>query len=112
METQRQQKVGRLLQKELGEMLQREGGQLSGGKMVTVTVVRVSSDLSVARVYLSFFPADADNAALEAIKVHARELRYELGKRIGKQLRLNPELAFFGDDSADYSANIDRLLNS
>src|SRR5665647_53184 len=98
METQRQQKVGRLLQKELGEMLQREGTQFAGGKMVTVTVVRVSTDLSVARVYLSFFPADTNNESLELIRTHARELRYDLGKRIGKQLRLNPELAFFGDD--------------
>jgi len=93
-------------------MLQREGTQLAGGKMVTVTVVRVSTDLSVARVYLSFFPADVNEEALKLIRAAARELRYDLGKRIGKQLRLNPELAFFGDDSADYSANIDRLLNS
>jgi ribosome-binding factor A len=112
METQRQQKVSRLLQKELGEMFQREGSALSNGKMVTVTVVRISPDLSVARVYLSIFPSDADSAALNLIREHARELRFELGKRVGKQLRIVPELAFFGDDSADYAENISRLLKS
>ncbi len=112
METQRQQKVSRLLQKELGEIFQREGSSLSNGKMVTVTVVRISPDLSVARVYLSIFPSDTDSAALNLIREHAREIRFELGKRVGKQLRIVPELAFFGDDSADYAENIDRLLKS
>jgi ribosome-binding factor A len=112
METQRQQKVSRLLQKELGEIFQREGSSLSNGKMVTVTVVRISPDLSVARVYLSIFPSDTDSVALNLIREHAREIRFELGKRVGKQLRIVPELAFFGDDSADYAENIDRLLKS
>ena len=111
MTTTRQNKVSRLLQKELGEYLQRTGAELTGGKMVTVTVVRISPDLGVARVYLSIFPGDGAEEALKSISNKAGLFRSEMGKRLRNQLRHIPEFAFFLDDSLDYIDRIDNLLN-
>ena len=110
MTTTRQNKVSRLLQKELGEYLQRTGSGLTGGKMVTVTVVRISPDLGVARVYLSIFPGDGAEDALQAISEKTGLFRREMGIRLGNQLRHIPELTFFLDDSLDYIDRIDNLL--
>jgi ribosome-binding factor A len=112
MESTRQQKVSRLIQKELGEIFQQKGTSISEGKMVTVTVVRMSPDLSVAKVYLSFFPPQQKSESLDLVRKHVREIRFELGERVGKQLRVVPELALFTDDSAEYAANIDRILKT
>lgn len=110
MEGTRLQKVGRLLQKELGEIFQREGAARFPGKMLTVTQVRVSPDLSVAKVYVSIFPsADADKT-IEHIRENSKFLRGELGKKVRHQLRVIPELTFFIDDSLDYIEKIDQLL--
>lgn len=111
MEGTRLQKVARLIQKDLGEILQREGQSMFAGKMITVTQVRVSPDLALAKVYLSIFPSAGGEQTLEGIKNHARYFRGELGKRVRYQMRVVPELAFFIDDSLDYIENIDRLLN-
>ena len=111
MTTTRQNKVSRLLQKELGAYLQKTGAELTGGKMVTVTVVRISPDLGVARVYLSIFPGDGAEEALESISKKAGLFRSEMGKRLRNQLRHIPEFAFFLDDSLDYIDRIDNLLN-
>lgn len=104
------QKVGRLIQKELGEILQREGASIVPGKMLTVTQVRVSPDLSIARVYISIFPSNDSDKSIELIKNHTKFLRGELGKRVRHQLRVIPELSFFIDDSLDYIERIDNLL--
>ena len=111
MTTTRQNKVSRLLQKELGEYLQRTGSGLTGGKMVTVTVVRISPDLGVAKVYLSIFPGDGAEEALKTISDKAGLFRKEMGLRLRNQLRHIPELAFFLDDSLDYIDRIENLLN-
>jgi ribosome-binding factor A len=111
MTTTRQNKVSRLLQKELGEYLQRTGAGLTGGKMVTVTVVRISPDLGVAKVYLSIFPGDGAQEALQSISDKAGLFRKEMGKRLRNQLRHIPEFTFFLDDSLDYVDRIDNLLN-
>lgn len=111
MDGTRLQKVGRLVQKDLGEIFQREGAALFPGKMITVTSVRVSPDLGLAKVYVSIFPTLGTEATLELIRHQAKTLRLELGKRVRHQLRIIPELAFFVDDSLDYIENIDRLLN-
>ncbi len=111
MDSTRQNKVARLLQKELSQIFQRLGNEL-GGKLFTVTVVRISPDLSVARVYLSIFPKNKDEDPLEAVNGHNSHIRYELGRKVRNQLRIVPELSFFIDDSLDYIDNIDNLLKN
>lgn len=78
--------------------------------MISVSVVRVSPDLSVARVYLSFFPSDKAKELLEAVRANTKAIRYDLGQRIRLQVRKIPELSFFIDDSLDYIERIDDLL--
>ena len=110
METTRQQKINRLIQKEMGEIL-RLDTQLMRGVIVSVSGVRISPDLGVARIYLSIFPSDKGKELIANIKTNVKALRFALGQKVGKQLRIIPELAFFLDDSLDYAENIERLLN-
>ena len=111
MDTTRQQKINRLIQKELSELFRKETAQMHG-VLVTVSTVRVTPDLGLAKVYLSIFPSGQGKEILTNIKNSVKTLRYELGQKVGKQLRVIPELAFYLDDSLDYLENIDRLLNS
>ena len=111
METTRQQKINRLIQKELGEIFLIETKQLKG-VLVSVSRVRVSPDLGLAKAYLSIFPSQEGEAIIKNIKASAKTIRYDLGQRIGKQVRVIPELAFYIDDSLDYIENIDKLLRS
>jgi ribosome-binding factor A len=111
METTRQNKIARLIQKDLGMIFQQEGRNLFGGAMITVTKVNVAKDLSVARTYLSLFGTKDKEALLENIRSHTRAIRRELGNREHNQLRIIPELQFFIDDSLDYIENIDHLLH-
>lgn len=111
MDSTRQNKVSRLLQKDLGEIFQRELSSTFGKAMITVTKVSVTSDLSVAKTYLSLFATSDKEALLESIQKHSGEIRYKLGKRIGKQVRIIPELHFYLDDSLDYIENIEKLLD-
>jgi ribosome-binding factor A len=110
MDSQRQLKVSRLIQKELGEIFQRETRPLFGAALITVTQVRVSPDLGVAKVYVSLFNVPDTKALLESIKVHTKEIRMKLSDRIRKQVRIIPNLVFFHDDSLDYAMRIDELL--
>jgi len=109
MENTRQQKIARLLQKELGEifLLYARGIQ---GTLISVTNVRVSLDLSVARIYLSIFPSEKSGTLLNNIQESVKSIRFELGNRVKNQLRIIPELSFFIDDTLDYLENIDNLL--
>lgn len=109
METTRQAKISRLLQKELSEIFRKQTAK-THGTLVSVTNVRVSPDLSIARVYLSVFPSDKAAATIESIKASAKTVRYELAQKVRFQLRKCPELNFFLDDSIDYLENIDNLL--
>ncbi len=109
MESTRQKKVARLLQKEIGKILQRKTSEL-GGRMITVTVVRMSPDLSLAKIYLSFFPVKENENPLIPLKEHTAHIRHELGNKVRNQLRIIPELAFFVDDSLDYIEKIEKLL--
>lgn len=111
MENTRQQKIARLIQRDLGELFQQMGGTLFGGAMITVTRVQVTKDLSVARIYLSLFATANKDALMESIRHHGREIRFQLGKREKNQLRIIPELQFLKDDSLDYIENIDNLLH-
>jgi len=110
MDSTRLSKVSRLLQKDLGEIFQQESRNLFGGAFITVTVVRVSSDLSIAKVYLSLFMTNDKEALLKSIKAQTKEVRKRLGLRIGKQVRVVPNLDFYIDDSLDYAMKIEELL--
>ncbi len=110
METTRQQKIARLLQKELGDIFLHYARELHG-TLISVTAVTVSPDLSVARARLSIFPSEKAGEVLEKIHGDAKSIRFELGKRVRFQMRIIPELFFHIDDSLDYLENIDKLLN-
>ena len=105
-----QNKISRLLQKELSEIFRQETSK-THGVLVSVSVVRVSPDLSVAKAYLSIFPSEKAADMLESIRDNAKTIRYELASRVRYQLRKTPELMFFLDDSLDYIENIDTLLH-
>ena len=109
METTRQSKISRLLQKDLSDIFLNETRK-THGVLISVSVVRVSPYLSVAKVYLSIFPSEKAQEILDSIRLNARNIRYELAQRIRFQLRKTPELSFFLDDSLDYIENIDMLL--
>jgi ribosome-binding factor A len=111
METTRQQKIARMLQKELGEIFLLYARKLHG-TLITVTSVRVSPDLRIARTYLSIFPSEKAAPVLEQINTDTKAIRFDLGKRVRYQLRVVPELFFHVDDSLDYLENIDNLLKS
>lgn len=108
-ESLRQQKVSRLIQKEIGQIIQ-IGGIQTGGALITVTVVRISPDLSFARVYVSIFPADKRVVSMDLIKQQSSEIRKKLGNNVRHQLRIVPELSFFLDDSLDDALRIEELL--
>ena len=110
METTRQKKVSKLLQKELSLIFQKETHQYLGNILVTVTAVRISTDLSVAKVFLSFFPVDSPAKALVVLNENKKFFRTLLAKTCRHQLRIVPELLFYIDDSAEYAEEIDRLL--
>ena len=109
MESKRQAKISRYLQKELSEIFRRQTAAL-GNVLVTVSTVRVTPDLSIAKVYLSVFPSDKSSVILENIKKQSKTVRYELAQNVKEVLRKCPELQFYLDDSLDYIDNIDRLL--
>lgn len=109
MDSNRQNKVARLIQKDLSTIFQKQTRQ-TRGILVSVSVVRISPDLSVAKAYLSIYPSEKAQEILDNINAHASEIRYELGTLERHQLRIIPELKFFIDDSLDYVENIDKLL--
>ena len=110
METTRQAKIARLLQKELSEIFRQQTAK-THGTLVSVSVVRVSPDLSVAKAYLSIIPSEKAEEMLRNITESAKTIRYELAQKVRFQLRKTPELQFYLDDSLDYIDNIDTLLH-
>ena len=109
MDSTRQQKISRLIQKELSEMFVQQT-KLTKGLLVTVSSVRVSPDLSIASAYLSIFPSEKGEETIKNINGNVKVIRYDLGQRIRHQLRIIPELRFFLDTSLDYLEHIDELL--
>ncbi|HIS34260.1 MAG TPA: 30S ribosome-binding factor RbfA [Candidatus Avirikenella pullistercoris] len=109
-ESTRAQKIARQIQRDMSEILQKEASALARGTMVSVTVVRMSPDLSLAKIYLSVFPFDKHAEILENIKKNAWSLRMSLAKRMKNQIKSIPEVAFFLDDSMEYADNIDSIL--
>ena len=110
MSSVRLEKVSALLKRELSTLFQQNTHSMFEGMMVTVTQVRVSPDLGVARAYLSFFPTEKKDHGIELANEKKAHLRKLLANQVGKQLRKIPELSFFVDDSLDYFEEIDRLL--
>ena len=102
-------RINRLIQKEVSDLF-RIQTQSIPGTLITVTSVTVSPDLSIARVRLSIFPSEKAEELLESIRSSTKTIRYDLGLRVGKQLRKLPELTFFIDHSLDYLERIDSLL--
>lgn len=109
METTRQQKIARMLQKELGEIFLIYARKLQG-TLITVTGARVSPDLAIVHVHLSIFPSEKGAGVLQQVITDTKAIRFDLGKRVRNQLRIVPELYFHIDDSLDYLENIDNLL--
>lgn len=109
MQETRQNKIARLLQKELSLIFQ-EQTRAMHGVMVSVTRTKVSPDLSICTAYLSIFPSDKGDEILKNVENSASQIRYSLGQRVRHQLRIIPELRFFIDDSLDYIERIDELL--
>lgn len=111
MESKRQQKYSKLIQKEIGEIFQKEAKHLLGSTFVTISGVSMSPDLGVAKIYLSFL-LDKDKVMFEKINEKKSEIRKHLGNRIGKSVRIVPELALFLDDSASYAQHMDKVISS
>jgi len=111
MESKRQQKFAGVIQKDLAAIFQREGMNFLPNTLVTITKVRVTPDLAIARVFLSFFNNQNTSLALNTIKSHANEIRYKLGSRIKDQARIVPHLEFFIDDTNEYVERMDKLFD-
>ena len=106
----RQLKVARELQRDLAEIIRSKGMAVFGGSMVTVSEVRISPDLSIAKVFVSIFPSDKAQQALEILEENKRGIRGELGRKVASQLRIVPEFDFFLDTTLDYAEHIEELL--
>jgi len=106
----RQLKVAREIQKDLAEIIRSKGMAVFGGAMVTVSEVRVSPDLSVAKTYVSIFPSAKAEEVMKTLNDNVRTLRGELGHKVAKQLRIVPEIVFYLDTTLDYAEHIDELL--
>ena len=106
----RQLKVARELQRHLAEIIRSRGMAVFGGAMVTVSEVRVSPDLSIAKIYVSVFPSAKQEEVMNTLKVENRSIRGELGRLVARQLRIVPELDFYLDTTLDYAEHIDELL--
>ena len=109
METTRQNKISRLIQKELSEIFLLQTKAMNG-VLVSVSAVRISPDMSIARVYLSVFPSEKSQEIVKNINDNMKSIRFELGTRVRHQLRIIPELKFFVADSLEYLERIDDLL--
>ena len=106
----RQLKVGREIQKDLAEILRSKGMAVFDGAMVTVSEVRVSPDLSLAKTYVSIFPSEKAPKVMGILEDNVRQYRGELGRKVGRQLRIVPEIVFYLDTSLDYAEHIEELL--
>jgi len=111
MESNRQKKFAGLLQEELAAIFQREGAAYLPNTLVTITKVRVSPDLAVAKVYLSFLNTNNTSLSVATVNSHAGEIRYKLGSRIRHQARVIPTLSFFVDDTNEYVERMDQIFD-
>jgi len=110
METIRQQKVAALILKEMTSIFQKEGFSMMNGSMITITQVKVTKDLSIARIYISIFGSGEKKEIISALKAKQKEIRFMLGTVVKNQLRIVPNLEFFNDESLDQMDRINQLL--
>lgn len=110
-ESKRQQRFAGVLQQDLAELFQREGGSWAPGAFITVTKVRVTPDLAIARVFLSFLNTKTAKESIASIKTKTNEIRYKLGARIKNQARIVPQLEFFLDDTNEYVEHMDKIFD-
>ena len=111
METQRQKKIAGVIQEDIVDILQRaakEGGLK--GTLISLTKVKVTTDLSIAKIYISIFPKSGAKELMDGIKSNQPLIRHELSQRTRNQLRRVPELLFYLDDSIEYIENIEKSL--
>jgi ribosome-binding factor A len=111
-ESKRQLKISRLIQRDLGEIFQKDAKGYFGDGFITVTRVRMSADLSLARVYLSLMMVKDKDSFIEEMNDKKGLVRRLLGERIGKKIRMVPDLHFYLDDSAEYAAHIENILKN
>lgn len=109
-ESTRQLKVAKEIQKDMAEIIRSKGMAAFGGALVSVSGVKISPDLSVAKIYVSIFPSEKAQGVMQQLQDEVRQYRGELGTRIGKQVRIVPEIDFFLDSSLDYVEHIEELL--
>lgn len=107
----RQDKVAKQIQKDIAEIIQSNSAGFFKGKMLTVTNVRITPDLGLARIYISVFPSEDSEVVIKELNKHISLYRNELGQKLRHQLRKVPEIKFYLDDSLDYIENIENLLN-
>lgn len=112
MDSKRQQKFSRQIQKDLSEIFQKDMRNAFGNAFITITDVKVTPDLSIARIYLSFMLANDKQGLMQEIREKTKQIRGVLGQRIRHQARIIPELEFFLDDTAEYAAKMDRIISS
>lgn len=108
----RQNKISRLIQRELANIFLKLNKTKFAGKLITVSIVRITKDLGIARIYLSIFPSEFSEEVLDEIQNMNKKIRGDLGRQLGKSLRVIPALEFYIDDSLDYIENIDNLLHT
>ncbi len=109
-ESTRQLKVAKEIQKDMAEIIRSKGMAAFQGALVSVSGVKISPDLSVSKIYVSVFPSEKAQAVMSILEENSRALRGELGSRVGKQLRIVPEITFYLDSSLDYVEHIEELL--
>ncbi len=112
MDSTRQEKISKLLQKDIADIFQKYGRNYYGNTLTSITKVKVTKDLSIARIYLSIYTTEDKNAILNNVKSNTIEIRKRLAEKIRNQVRIIPELQFFLDDSLDYIENIEKLLKN
>ena len=108
----RQNKISKLIHREMANIILKINKANYQGKLISVTVVRVTKDLGIAKIYLSIFPSEFAAEILKEIELNNKQLRGELGRKLGKNLRVIPELQFYIDDSLDYIDHINKLIQS
>jgi ribosome-binding factor A len=112
MDSTRQNKFARLIQKELAELFQKEGSNFYGNSFVTVTKAKVTPDLAIARIYLSIFKDKDPDRVIKSLRSQMHFIRKKLGNKIKNQARIIPELEFYLDDSLDYAEKIDNIMKN
>jgi len=111
MESKRQQKINKLIQKELSEVFHKECSNLVQGKLITVTIVRVSSDLGLVKIYLSIMPDKSGEEVIKRLTEEVSSVRHAMGNRLRNQLRKIPEFRFYLDDTAQYASKMNQIFN-